>query len=1324
MGVVAEYMKRQRALEAQGDSNEEGNGVRLALDASSDLDAQKAARISELAKKLGLPEKLVVENPYGAWQEDAARRLEKHPLLAKWTEKNPLTAAFAKAEPEVMAGIFDFVGNMNGQGFDAPVPEDVNFRWVPGVAKSVAKTVARAPGIAGEAAYQGLALGAGAANILEQGIGRGLAALGMPGAEQGGWFGRLEELASQNADLIRKNYLESDLLSLSEDLRGSLWDHPEYLLNPEYLTFQLGEAANSMAVMLGAAGTARAGVKALAGVDFARVAAFFGGEMEAASLYNDLVKEGAGKDKALLNSAAFGMVTGALNRLGLEKMFGGEAGQGLLSALRRRFMAGATEAATEYAEEPAQAVFEGLAMGKAPEEILRGVFQSLKNVDVIPGSLLLGFLGGGARRRSDAARAGAFVEKHQALHEKVEAANTKRLSPEHMQSALEAAGPAMLERVDLPADAALELYQSGTDILTPLGFTEEQAQGLAAQGQAFTVPVAKLHAYLDQQQFESAAQIMRRNPEAMSAAEAAAIDERVAADAQKMVELYQEQASELDALGEAKERLRGETATAIAANPGLKAQADSLAGGVDAYVGTWLNTIERYALRMGATGQSPLETFQRIAFTSLQQARPVEDVIGEDLGVIQPESTPETAKRGIPAKTGAAVLTHNGVESLDDLYKIAAESLPGFQAGITSIAEATGGMPVFRPGDGLKGRKRAQEKIDRDYPEIGAKRVLDVLGGTILYDSRADVEKALPEIERMVKEAGGEIARQPKNRFDKPSAGYKDYLLNIRQPNGLITELLLTTKAMNQAKTEGPGHVLYEAMQKAEAVLKDAGAADEQIREAEELFEQLREASEVYYGSTGDQSNATASLSGIVEPLDRISAKGTDRSHSSLYGEVESLLGSIRNSLPPLANTYGTSSYSINSLTNTGELGPSASQGVPTASRPSMNRAINGLADISEPPSNDSNITQTGAEDKGGRRISGAETVIELGGNRSQPARYELWEMADIIPSHDPEKQFAKRADYPENVQERPYHSDKGEQEKVTGNALNLKPHLVVNNNSDLTNGPPAVTTDGIVLGGNSRAMSIQLAYTKHPDKANAYREYIADQASIYGLDASSVSGMERPVLVRVVEGGDTAEMGKLARLYNQTMMQGLQSKAEGVSKARLISRGTLDLLAKDMADFDSLREFLDAAASRGFVEALLKDGVLEQTQISRLTEKNGRLNDAGKTLAENALRGMVVPDYDILSAAPPSALKKLDRVIPALARLKARGEGWDMSGVVSAALRLVGKAATARERVDVWLGQVDLIDADPDKRRPAVQALALTLENAKVSFLTPMHPH
>lgn len=349
-------------------------------------------------------------------------------------------------------------------------------------------------------------------------------------------------------------------------------------------------------------------------------------------------------------------------------------------------------------------------------------------------------------------------------------------------------------------------------------------------------------------------------------------------------------------------------------------------------------------------------------------------------------------------------------------------------------------------------------------------------------------------------------------------------------------------------------------------------------------------------------------------------------------------------------------------------------------------------------------------EPDGHHRVRGLDTSI-LNGQAEESAYYELREMSDLIPSHDPETQFAKRTDYPEGVQERPYHSDSGEQEKVLRNAATLDPRYLLNDNPDAVNGPPLVTESGIVLGGNSRTMSMQLAYGRFPERAEGYRNALRQRAALFGLDPAAVDTFERPVLVRVVPGGeDVADMAVRSRLYNQSQTQGLQAKAEGVSKARLLTVETMDTLATDMEDFDSLREFLASAKSKDFINALVRDGVIEQTQLSRLTDASGKLNDAGKDLVENALRGHIVPDYDVLNATPPAVLNKLDRAIPALARLKARGDGWDMSGVVTRALRVIASADAEGKDIGIYLGQGDLFQSGP---KPAVQALALTFSNA-----------
>ena len=325
---------------------------------------------------------------------------------------------------------------------------------------------------------------------------------------------------------------------------------------------------------------------------------------------------------------------------------------------------------------------------------------------------------------------------------------------------------------------------------------------------------------------------------------------------------------------------------------------------------------------------------------------------------------------------------------------------------------------------------------------------------------------------------------------------------------------------------------------------------------------------------------------------------------------------------------------------------------------------------------------------------------------------YELRELSDIIASHDPDSDFSRRADYPEGAQERPYHSDQNEKDKVFRNAMTLDPRYLVNDNPDAVNGPPVITENGVVLGGNSRTMSIQLAYGRYADRAELYKQALRDKAALFGIDASAVDNMTAPVLVRVVEGVDTPEaMALRSRLYNQSMTQGINRGAEGVSRGRLVSPDSINILASGMEEGETLRSWLDTAEGKRFVQSLINDGVLEQTQLGRLLDENGALTDEGKALVEKTLRGLIVPDADLLRVTAPSVLNKLDGIVPAMLRLKARGEGWDISKHLAEALEKLAAAQNMDVGLDILFGQGSLLSEQGAK--PAVQAIAYTLKNA-----------
>jgi hypothetical protein len=111
----------------------------------------------------------------------------------------------------------------------------------------------------------------------------------------------------------------------------------------------------------------------------------------------------------------------------------------------------------------------------------------------------------------------------------------------------------------------------------------------------------------------------------------------------------------------------------------------------------------------------------------------------------------------------------------------------------------------------LKSEKRAAEKVQSDY-EGDWSRLTDTVRGSIAVDSLADVHDMVAKLR-----AGGmKLAQQPKDRFNNPlPVGYRDMLLNVTLPNGLVGELQLHVKSMLKAKNEG--HKLYETMRTIEA---------------------------------------------------------------------------------------------------------------------------------------------------------------------------------------------------------------------------------------------------------------------------------------------------------------------------------------------------------------------------------------------------------------------------------------------------------------------------------------------------------------------------
>ncbi len=198
----------------------------------------------------------------------------------------------------------------------------------------------------------------------------------------------------------------------------------------------------------------------------------------------------------------------------------------------------------------------------------------------------------------------------------------------------------------------------------------------------------------------------------------------------------------------------------------------------------------------------------------------------------------KSATQPIPKDAGYHVLAEKGrdadkwLRELIDMgkgigHKLGYETIAPGQMDKAAIGERLkqpGGVVLIGP---LKGELAATAKVQGEYNGDWS-QVLDVARATIAVDSLNDVSGVIKKL----REAGAVLARQPKNRFVKPvPGGYRDVLMNIKTPDGMIVELQVNTKAMLHAKEWGAGHHQYETLRQID---RRHAAAKERIRTPED----------------------------------------------------------------------------------------------------------------------------------------------------------------------------------------------------------------------------------------------------------------------------------------------------------------------------------------------------------------------------------------------------------------------------------------------------------------------------------------------------------
>ena len=196
--------------------------------------------------------------------------------------------------------------------------------------------------------------------------------------------------------------------------------------------------------------------------------------------------------------------------------------------------------------------------------------------------------------------------------------------------------------------------------------------------------------------------------------------------------------------------------------------------------------------------------------------------------------------------------------TLDEIYADAAKADVVLRKSLADFVERTGGRLVSRPDGQIKSRERAEQKARQDNTP---RKLKDIVAHTLVYPDQKTLMQALPQFEKEY----GPI--ELKNRFENPpDSGYRDILANVRvkEADGHIAEIQLTTKAMLQAK-EGLGHKIYEVQRELDDIAKRTSNA-----EATELALEFDKISKEYYEAAAQSSSSSKSASASSSALFRL----------------------------------------------------------------------------------------------------------------------------------------------------------------------------------------------------------------------------------------------------------------------------------------------------------------------------------------------------------------------------------------------------------------------------------------------------------------------
>ena len=359
----------------------------------------------------------------------------------------------------------------------------------------------------------------------------------------------------------------------------------------------------------------------------------------------------------------------------------------------------------------------------------------------------------------------------------------------------------------------------------------------------------------------------------------------------------------------------------------------------------------------------------------------------------------------------------------------------------------------------------------------------------------------------------------------------------------------------------------------------------------------------------------------------------------------------------------------------------------------------------------------TGKYQTSNRTYGNTDTYILPNGEKIN-GRYVIVEADAITPSHDVNNGYQKSEGFPtdENgntINDRDYQADKSAQTIVEQNAANYDARAIQT--------PVIVTNQGIVLSGNGRTMSGQIAAGQGTD--TEYLSYLKGQAGKYGFTAEQVASYKHPRLVLEIDGNMPLTAATFSK-FNAEEKKTVSPTEKAVKAGKTVKDITLEKIAALLDDKETLSDvYADETATARIIKILQSDGVININEVAELMDGK-KLSAQGKDFLETLLVGKILNEQSVRLVAQMRNIRAtvIKSIMPLLNNSRLRkgqnGENYSLSDELNKAIEFIYAADRANMPITDYISQTNLFDANPaDIYDAATQIIAVALTKGQNNF-------